>query len=69
VKDILSVVDCSYKIRTGTNTARDDRESLDGGRVALSMTVDEIDIMNRWGQAARSRRRKKRVEDNAGCGK
>jgi len=63
------VVDCSYKTRARTNIARNDRESLDGGRAALSMTVDEIDIMKRWGQAARSRRRKKKVEDNTGCAK
>jgi hypothetical protein len=52
VKDPYSTVHCSYN-------ARSIREELDEERMVLSMTVDEINIMERWGQAARGRRQKR----------
>jgi len=48
MKDPYSIQDCSYIARD-----RDNEDSLDEERVALSMTVDEVSIMERWGQAAK----------------
>jgi hypothetical protein len=57
------MIECSYHVSTGLSTARDDMESLEERIIALSITIEELTIMNRWGQAAKDRRR-----DGAGRG-
>jgi hypothetical protein len=51
------MIEFSYHISTGLSTARDDLESLEERIIALSITVQELTVMIRWGQAAKDRRR------------
>jgi hypothetical protein len=50
VKSSLATVDCSDK-------SRSKQESLDEVTMALYITADEINVMERWGKAAKDRRK------------
>jgi hypothetical protein len=50
------------------DNSRNKQQSLDEETMALSMTTETISIMERWGQAAKDRR-KKEVKDDIESGK
>jgi hypothetical protein len=56
VKATYYTIDYSYDRISRLNTAGDDSYWLDEETKALSMTVEEMNIMKRWAQAAKDKR-------------